>query len=267
MDYIIHGSQRVRTWLNSAHQASLSITNSRILLKLMSIESMMPFNHLILCNPLLLSPSISPDIKVFSNESVLRIRWPKYWSFSFSISLSSEYSGLISFRIDWDWLISLQSKKLSRVFSNITVQKHQFFSAQLSLWYNSPYMTTGRIIALTIWNFVNKVLSLLFNWRRPWHPTPVTLAWKITWMEEPGRLQSMGSPRVGHNWATSLSLFTFMHWRRTWQPTSLFLPGESQGWRSLVGCRLWGRRVRHNWSDLAAAVAAGLNSSWIHLFN
>ena len=83
-----------------------------------------------------------------------------------------------------------------------------------------------------------------------------TLAWKIPWMEEPGRLQSMGSQRVGHDWATSLSLFTFMHWRRKWQPTPVFLPGESQGWGSLVGCRLWGRTVGHDWSDLAAAAAA-----------
>ena len=79
-----------------------------------------------------------------------------------------------------------------------------------------------------------------------------TLPWKIPWTEEPGGLQLMGSRRVGHDWATSLSLFTFMHWRRKWQPTPVFLPGESQGRRSLVGCRLWGRRVRHDWSDLAA---------------
>ena len=99
--------------------------------KFMSIESVIPSNHLIFCHPLLLLPSIFPSIRVFSNESVLRIRWPKYWSFSFSISSSSEYSGLISFRID-NW-ISLQSKGLSRVFSNTTVQKHQFFDTQLSL--------------------------------------------------------------------------------------------------------------------------------------
>ena len=107
------------------------ITNSQDLLKLMSIESVMPSNHLILCHPLLLPPSIFPIIRVFSNESVVRIRWPKYWSFSFNISPSNEYSGLISFRIDW--LDLLVSKGLSRVFSNITVQKHQFFSAQFSL--------------------------------------------------------------------------------------------------------------------------------------
>ena len=99
-------------------------TNSRSLLKLMSIESVMPSNHLILCRPLLLLPSIFPSIRVFSNESILHIRWPKYCSFSFNISHSNEYSGLISFRIDW--FISLQSKGLSRIFSNTTVQKHQF---------------------------------------------------------------------------------------------------------------------------------------------
>ena len=87
-------------------------------------------------------------------------------------------------------------------------------------------------------------------------PHSSTLAWKIPRAEEPGRLQSVGSLRVRHNWATSLSLFTFMHWRRKWQPTPVFLPGESQGRRSLVGCRLWGHRVRHDWSDLAAAAAA-----------
>ena len=86
-------------------------------------------------------------------------------------------------------------------------------------------------------------------------PHSSTLAWRIPWMEEPGRLQSMGSLRVGHDWATSLSLFTFMHWRRKWQPTPGFLPGESQGRGSLVGCRLWGHRVGHDWSDLAAAAA------------
>ena len=93
------------------------------------------------------------------------------------------------------------------------------------------------------------------NQRRQWHPTPVTLAWKIPWTEEPGRLQSMGSLRVGHDWATSLPLFTFLHWRRKWQRTPVFLPGESQGRGSLVSCHLWGRRVRHDWSDLAAAAA------------
>ena len=111
-----------------ARQASLSITNSQSILKPMSIESVMPSNHLILCHPLFLLPSIFPSITVFSNESALHIRWPNYWSFSFRISPSSEHPGLISFRMDL-----LQSKGLSRVFSNATVQKHQFFCSQLSL--------------------------------------------------------------------------------------------------------------------------------------
>ena len=122
----------------AARQASLFITSSESLLKLMSIESVMPSNHLILCHPLLL-PSIFPSIRVFSSESVLHIRWPKHWSFSFSISPSNEHSGLISFRIDC--LLSLLSKGFSRVFSNTTVPKHQFFSAQLSLYSNSHIHT------------------------------------------------------------------------------------------------------------------------------
>ena len=117
-------------------KSSLSFTISQSLLKLMIIKSVMPCNHVILCHPLLLLPSIFPSIKVFSNELVLRIRWPKYWNFN--ISSSNEYSGLISFRTG---LISLQSKGLSRVFSNTTVQKHQFFSTQLSLWSNSHIHT------------------------------------------------------------------------------------------------------------------------------
>ena len=115
----------------SAHQASLSVTNSQSLLKLMSIMSVMPSNHLILCFSLLFLPSIFPSIKVFSKESVLHIRWPKYWSFSFSICPSNEHPGLIT--LGWTGWISLQSKGLSRVFSNTTVQKHQFFGAQLSI--------------------------------------------------------------------------------------------------------------------------------------
>ena len=119
----------------TAGQASLSITNSRSLLKLMSIDLVMPSNHLILCRPLLLPFSIFPSIRVFSNESALRIRWPKYWSSSFSISPSNEYLGLISFRMDWLDLLAVQG--LSRVFSNTTVQKHQFFGTQPSFWSNS----------------------------------------------------------------------------------------------------------------------------------
>ena len=116
-----------------------AITNSRSLLKAVSIESVMPSNYLILCHPLLLLPSIFPSITVFSNESVLRIRWPKYWSFSFNISTSNEHLGLIPLR--WSDWIFMQSKGLSRVFSNTTVQKHQFFSIQISLWSNSHIHT------------------------------------------------------------------------------------------------------------------------------
>ena len=116
---------------SAAHQASLSITNFQSPPKPMSFELVMPSNHLILCRPLLLLSSIFPSITVFSNESALCIRWPKYWSFSFNISPSNEHPGLISF--GWTGWISLQSKGLSRVFSNTTVQKHQFFGAQLFL--------------------------------------------------------------------------------------------------------------------------------------
>ena len=117
-------------WI-AARQASLSITNSQSSLRLMSIESVMPSNHLILCRPLLLLPPIPPSIRVFSNESALRMRWPKYWSFSFSISPSKEIPGLIFFRMDWLDLLAVQGTL--RVFSNTTVQKHQFFGAQFSL--------------------------------------------------------------------------------------------------------------------------------------
>ena len=136
-------------------QASLSITNSQSPPKLMSIESVMPSNYLILCCPLLLLPSIFPSIRVFSNESALGIRWPKYWSFSFSISPSKEHPGLISFRMDWLDLLAL--KGISKVFPNTTVQKHQFFGPQLSLWPNSHiHTTTGKTITLSRWTFVGK---------------------------------------------------------------------------------------------------------------
>ena len=123
----------------------------------------MPSNHLILCHPLLLTPSIFPSIRVLSNESILQIRWPKYWSCSFSISPSNEYSGLISFRVDC--LISLLSKGFSRVFSNTTVQKASilWYSAYFVVQLSHPYMITGKTIALTRQIFVGKVMSLLFN--------------------------------------------------------------------------------------------------------
>ena len=131
---LLHCVRLFATPWTAVLQASLSISNSQSLLKLMSIELVMSSNSLILCHLLLLLPSIFPSIRVFSNESAPRIRWPKYWSFSFSISLSNEYSGLTG------W-ISLQSKGLSRVFSSTTVQKHPFFSARLSLWSTSHIHT------------------------------------------------------------------------------------------------------------------------------
>ena len=147
----------------AARQASLSITNSQSLLKLMSIESVMPSNHLILYHPLLLLPSIFPSIRTFSNESVLCNRWPKYWNFSFSICPSNDYSGLISFRMDWLDLLSVQGtlKSLLQHHSSeaIIFQHSVFFIVQLS----QLYMTTGKTIALTRWTWVSKVMSLLFN--------------------------------------------------------------------------------------------------------
>ena len=129
----------IATLWTAVRQASLSITISRSSLKLTSIESMMPSSHRILCHPLLLLPPVPPSIRVFSNESTLCMRWPKYWSFSFSIIPSKEHSGPISFK--WTGWISLQSKGLSRVFSNTTVQKHQFFGTQLPSQSNSHIHT------------------------------------------------------------------------------------------------------------------------------
>ena len=147
----------------TAHQASPSITNSRSTHKSMSIESMMPSNHLILCRPLLLLPSIFPSIRVFPNESTLRIRWPKYWSFSFNISPSNEHPGLISFRTDWMYLRAVQGtlKSLLRHHRSKAslLRCSAFFIVQLS----RPYMTTGKTIDLTRWTFVGKVMSLLLN--------------------------------------------------------------------------------------------------------
>ena len=153
----------VTSW-TAACRTSLSITNSSFLLKLMSTELVMPSNHLILCHPLLLLPSIFHSIRVFSNESVLHIRWSKYWSFSFSISLSNEHSGLISFRIDWLDLLVVQEtlKSLLQHHSSKAsiLQCSAFFIVQLS----HPYMTTGKTIALTRWTFVSKVMSLFLNY-------------------------------------------------------------------------------------------------------
>ena len=164
----------------TAHQVFLSITNCQSLLKLTSIESVMPSNHLILCYPCLLLPSsIFSSIRVFSNESALCIRWPKYWSFSFNISPSNEHPGLISFRMDWLDLLAVQGT-LQSLFqhnsSKVSILWHPaFFIVQLS----HPYMTTGKTIALTRWTFVGKVMSPLFN---------IESLFSINWL--PSRLQT-----------------------------------------------------------------------------
>ena len=153
----------VVTPLIAAYQASLSITNSQSLLKLMSIELVMPTSHLILSHPLLLLPPIAPSIRVFPKESVLCIRWPKYWSFNFNISPYNEHSGLISFRMDWLDLLAVQGtlKSLFQYYSSKAsiLRRSDFFTVQLS----HPYMTTGKTIALTRRTLVGKVMSLLLN--------------------------------------------------------------------------------------------------------
>ena len=154
-------SNFVTTW-TAACQASLSITNFWSLLKLMCIKLVMPSNHLILCCPLLLLPLIFPSIRVFSNESVLHIRWPKYWSFSFSISSSNDYSRLISFGIDWFDLLAVQGTLKSLLQHHSSKASILWRSAFFTVQHSHPYMTTGKITALSRRTFVGKVMSLLF---------------------------------------------------------------------------------------------------------
>ena len=151
--------------INCSTQASLSFTISWSLLQLMSIESVMPSNHLILCHPLLLLPAVFPRIRVLSSESALLIRWPKYWSFSLSISPSNEYSGLISFRMDCLDLLAVQGtlKRLLQFHSSKASMSVLQCSASLMVQLSHLYMTAGKTIVLTIWTFVSKVMSLLFN--------------------------------------------------------------------------------------------------------
>ena len=171
----------------AAHQASLSITNSWSLLKLISIELVMPSNYLILCHPLLLLLSSFPSIRVFSNESALRIRWPKYWSFSFNISPSNDYSGLISFRKDWLDLLAVQGtlkSLLQHHSSKASILQHSaFFIVPLSY----PYITAEKTIALTRWTFVGKVMSLLFNMlsRKVIAFLPRSKHLLISWLQSP----------------------------------------------------------------------------------
>ena len=214
--------------LTAACQASLSITSSRSLHKLMSIKSLMPSNHLILCHHLLLPPSIFPIIRVFSRESVLCIKWPKYWSFSFSISHSNEYSGLISFRIDWLDLLAVQGTLKS------LLQQHS--SNASILWrsgFFSPSLTAQRLKHLPpMGETWVRSLSREDPLEKEMETHSSILAWRIPWMEEPGRLQSTGSQRVGHNWATSLthSLITTW-WMRTMPALTVW-----QGDYALASC-------------------------------
>ena len=190
----------------AARQAPLSLTISRSLL--MSIKSVMPSNYLIFCRPLLLLPSIFPSIWVFSNELALCIKWPKYWSFIFCISPSNEYSELISFRMDWLDLLAVQGtlKSLLQHHSSKAsiLRRSAFFIVQLSHPLTSLVaQTVNRLSTMR----ETRVPSL--GWQDPLEKEMAihssTIAWKIPWTEEPGRLQSMGSQRVGHDWATSRS--------------------------------------------------------------
>ena len=226
----LHCVQLFATPWTTAHQASLSITNSQSLLKLMAIETVMSSNHVILCCPLLLLPSIFPSIKVFSNESVLRIRWPKYWSFSFSISPSKDYSGLISLRIDWIDLFAIQGT------INCVLQYH---SSKASILLSSPsfifqlshsYMTTGKTIALTRWTFVGKVISLLFNTFSRFIIAflPRSKCLLISWLQscsaeilEPRKIKSVTvsivSPSICHE-VMGPDAMTFIFWMLSFKP-------------------------------------------------
>ena len=176
----------VTPW-TAACQASLSITNSRSLFKLTSIESVTPSNHLILCHPLVPLPSIFSSIRVFSNQSVLPIRWPEYCSFNFSISPSNEYSGLIFFRMDWFELLAVQETLKSLLQHYSSKASIRRCSAFFIVQFSHPYMTTGKTIALTRWTFVGKVMSLLFNMLSRLVITflPRSKSLLISWLQSP----------------------------------------------------------------------------------
>ena len=225
-----------RVWLfaipwTAAHQASLSITNSQSLPKLVSVESVMPFNHFILCRPLLLPPSIFPSIRVCSNESVLHIRWPKYWSFSFSISPSNEYSGLISFRMDWLDLLAIQGTLKSLLQHHSSKASILQCSAFLIVQLSHPYMTTGKTIAVTKQTFVGKVMSLLFNMLSRFLIAflPRSKSLLILWLQppssvilEPKKIKSLTasivSPSICHEVMGPYAMI-FVFWMLSFKPT------------------------------------------------
>ena len=171
----------------AAHQASLSFTISQSLLKLMSIKSVMPSNHLVLCHSLLLLPSIFPSIKVFSNDSTLRIRWAKHWNFSFSIGTSNEFSELISFRIDWFDLFAVQGTLKSLLQHQSSKASVLWCSGFYTVQLSHPYMPTGKAIALTIQTFVGKVMSLIFNMLSSFVTAflPRSKCLLISWLQSP----------------------------------------------------------------------------------
>ena len=176
--------------MTAARQASLSIANSQSLLKLISVELVMPSNHLILCHPFLLLPLIFPSIRGSSSELVLHIRWPKYWSFSFSISPSNDYSELISFRIDWLDLLAVQGTHKSLLQHHSSKASILWCSAFFIVQLSHPYMTTGKTIALSRWTFVGKVMSLLFNmlYRLVITFLPRSKHLLISWLQSPSRV-------------------------------------------------------------------------------
>ena len=189
-----------------ACQASPSITNSWSLLNLTSIESVMPSNHLILCHPLLLLPSIFPSIRIFSTDSALGIRWPEYWSFSFSICPSNEHPGVISFRMDWLDLLAVQGTLKSLLQHHSSKESMFQYSAFFTVQLSHPYMTTGKTMALTRQIFVGKIMSLLFNVLSGWVITflPRSKHLFISWLQSPSAM-ILDSPPPKF----SLSLFPF----------------------------------------------------------
>ena len=219
--------------MNAARQASLSVTSSWSSLRLMSIESVMPSNHLILCRSILLLPSIPPSVRVFSNESALLFRWPKYWSFSFNISTSSEHPGLISFKMDRLDLLAVQGtlKSLQHYNSKASIlQRSAFFTVQLS----HPHMTTGKTIALNQGTFVGKVIYLLFNMISRLVITflPRSKQLLISWLQspspvilEPRKIKSatfsIVSPSICHEMMepdAMISVFWMLNFKPTFHP-------------------------------------------------
>ena len=206
-----------RVWLFAtqwiaARQASLSITNSRSSLKLTSIESVMPSSHLILCCPLLLLPPIPPSIRVFSNESTLRMRWLKYWSFSFSIIPSKEIPGLISFRMDWLDLLAVQGTLKSLLQHHSSKASILWCSAFSTVQLSHPYMTTGKTIALTRWTLIGKVMFLLSNILSRWVITflPRSKRLLISWLQSPSAV--ILEPPQNKVWHCFHCFFIYFPW-------------------------------------------------------